>query len=165
MEDVRTRADGDIARNLQAELDAEAAGIAVGAARPPSRLGVTIGRNARPSGIPRRPTTTLTSAPPTRSKKQRVDRAPLSADPIPEDYVARGFRYPLRGGIRPLYPVTTPVEDTPLLTGLIDHPSSLVRHCEVPAYSCISLCLAFFIILCTDTLLSDSVQDPHESVG
>jgi hypothetical protein len=55
--------------------------------------------------------------------------------------------------------------DTPLLTGLIDHPSSLVHRCEVPAYSCISLCLAFFTILCTDTLLSDSVQDPRESIG
>ena len=32
MEDVCTRADSAIARNLQAELDAEAAGIAAGAA-------------------------------------------------------------------------------------------------------------------------------------
>ena len=32
-------------------------------------------------------------------------------------------------------------------------------------YSCISFCLAFFTIFCTDTLLSDSVQDPRESVG
>jgi hypothetical protein len=32
MEDVRTRADSAIARNLQAELDAEAAGIAASAA-------------------------------------------------------------------------------------------------------------------------------------
>jgi hypothetical protein len=165
MEDVRTRADGDIARNLQAELDAEAAGIAAGAAQPPFKPGITIGRSARPSGAPRRPTTTPTGAPPARSKRQRADRAPLSADPIPEDYVAPGFRYPPRGGIRPRYPVTTPVEDTPLLTGLIDHPYFLVRRCEVPAYSRISLCLAFFTIFCTDTFLSDSVQDPRESVG
>jgi hypothetical protein len=165
MEDVRTRADSAIARNLQAELDAEAAGLASGTTQPPSRPGVTIGRSARPSGAPRRSTTTPTGAPPARSKRQRADRAPLSADPVLEDYVAPGFRYPPRGGIRPRYPITTPVEDTPLLTGLIDHPSSLVRRCEVPVYSRISLCLAFFIIFCTDTLLSDSVQDPHESVG
>ncbi len=31
MEDVRTRADSTIAKNLQAELDAEAAGLASGA--------------------------------------------------------------------------------------------------------------------------------------
>ena len=165
MEDVRTHADSAIARNLQAKLDAEAAGLASGATRPPSQPGVIIGRSARPSGAPRRPTTTPTSTPPARSKRQKADRAPLSADLVPEDYVAPGFRYPPRGDIRPRYPVTTPVEDTPLLTGLIDHPSSLVRRCEVPAYSRISLCLAFFTIFGTDTLLSDSVQDPRESVG
>uniref|UniRef100_A0A2N9J5Z9 Aminotransferase-like plant mobile domain-containing protein n=1 Tax=Fagus sylvatica TaxID=28930 RepID=A0A2N9J5Z9_FAGSY len=132
MEDVRTRADSAIARNLQAELDAEAAGLASGTTQPPSRPGVTIGRSARPSGAPRRSTTTPTGAPPARSKRQRADRAPLSADPVLEDYVAPGFRYPPRGGIRPRYPITTPVEDTPLLTGLIDHPSSLVRRCEDP---------------------------------
>ena len=165
MEDVRTHADSAIARNLQAKLDAEAAGLASGATRPPSQPGVIIGRSARPSGAPRRPTTTPTSTPPARSKRQRADRAPLSADLVPEDYVAPGFRYPPRGDIRPRYPVTTPVEDTPLLTGLIDHPSSLVRRCEVPAYSRISLCLAFFTIFGTDTLLSDSMQDPRESVG
>ena len=165
MEDVRTRADGDIARNLQAELDAEAAGIAAGVARPLSRPGITIGRIARPFGTPRRPTTTPTGAPPARSKRQRADHAPLSANPIPEDYVAPGFRYPPRGGIRHRYPVTTPVEDTPLLTGLIVHPSSLVRRCEVSVYFCMFLCLALFTILYTDTLLSDFMQDPRESVG
>ena len=91
MEDVRTRADSAIARNLQAELDAEATGIAASAARPPSRPGITIGRSARPSGAPRRPTTTPTDAPSARSKRQRADRSPLSADPIPEDYVAPGL--------------------------------------------------------------------------
>ncbi len=146
MEDVRTRANSATARNLQAKLDAEAAGIASGATRPPSRPGVTIGRSTRPFGAPRRFTTMSTGAPPARSKRQRADRAPFSADPILEDYVAPGFKYPPRGGIRPRYPVTTPVEDTPFLTGLIDHPSSLVRHCEVPAYSRISLCPTFFTI-------------------
>ena len=134
MEDVRTRADSTIARNLQAELDAEAAGLASGATRPPSRPSVVIGRSARPSGAPRRPTMTPTVALPARSKRQRADRAPLSADPIPEDYVAPGFRYPPQGGIRPRYPVTTLVEDMPLLTGLLDHLSSLVRRCEVFVY-------------------------------
>uniref|UniRef100_A0A2N9GJK8 Uncharacterized protein n=1 Tax=Fagus sylvatica TaxID=28930 RepID=A0A2N9GJK8_FAGSY len=126
MEDVRTRADSAIARNLQAELDAEAAGLASGATRPLSRAGVVIGRSARPSGAPRRPTTTPTGAPPARSKRQRADRAPLSADPVLEDYVAPGFRYPPRGGIRPRYPVTTPVGDTPLLTASLPHRPSIV---------------------------------------
>jgi hypothetical protein len=53
MEDVRTRHDSTIARNLQAELDAEAAGLASSATRPPSRPGVAIGHSARPSGAPR----------------------------------------------------------------------------------------------------------------
>uniref|UniRef100_A0A2N9I4K1 Aminotransferase-like plant mobile domain-containing protein n=1 Tax=Fagus sylvatica TaxID=28930 RepID=A0A2N9I4K1_FAGSY len=101
MEDVRTRFDASIARNLQAELDAEAAGLASSAARPSSRPGITIGRSARPS----------------------------------EDYIAQGFRYPPRGGIRPRHTVTTPVVDTPLLTGLHDHPSSSVSRCEDPPES------------------------------
>uniref|UniRef100_A0A2N9ILX9 Uncharacterized protein n=1 Tax=Fagus sylvatica TaxID=28930 RepID=A0A2N9ILX9_FAGSY len=101
MEDVRTRADTSIARNLQAELDAKAVGLASGAAQPSSRPGITIGRSARPSGAPRQPTAAPTVAPPAKSKRQRSDRAPPSADPIPEDYIAPGFRYPPRGGIRP----------------------------------------------------------------
>uniref|UniRef100_A0A2N9I6H3 Aminotransferase-like plant mobile domain-containing protein n=1 Tax=Fagus sylvatica TaxID=28930 RepID=A0A2N9I6H3_FAGSY len=135
MEDVRTRADASIARNLQAELDAEAAGLASGATRPPSRPGITIGRSARPSGAPRQPAAAPTVAPPARSKRQRSDHAPPSADPIPKDYIAPGFRYPPCGGIRPRYPVTTPVADTPLLTGLHGHPSSSVRRCEDPPAS------------------------------
>uniref|UniRef100_A0A2N9HG98 Aminotransferase-like plant mobile domain-containing protein n=1 Tax=Fagus sylvatica TaxID=28930 RepID=A0A2N9HG98_FAGSY len=135
MEDVRTRVNSTIARNLQAELDAEAAGLASGATRPPSRPGVVIGRSARPSGAPRRPTTTPTAVPPVKLKRQRFDRAPPSADPIPEDYAVPGFRYPPRGGIRPRYPVTTPVADTPLLTGLLDHPTFSVRRCENPPKS------------------------------
>ena len=131
MDDVRTRFDASIARNLQAELDAEAAGLASSAARPSSRPGITIGRSARPSGAPRQPTAAPTVAPPARSKRQRSDRAPPLADPIPEDYIAPGFRYPPRGGIRPRHTVTTPMVDTPLLTGLHDHPSSSVRRCEV----------------------------------
>ena len=55
--------------------------------------------------------------------------------------------------------------DTPLLTNLIDHPSSLVHRCEVPAYTSISLCFVLFTIFCTDILFSDFVQDPPESVG
>uniref|UniRef100_A0A2N9GU55 Uncharacterized protein n=1 Tax=Fagus sylvatica TaxID=28930 RepID=A0A2N9GU55_FAGSY len=98
--------------------------------RPPSRPGITIGRSARPSSAPCQPAAALPVAPPARSKRRRSDRAPLSADPIPEDYVAPGFRYPPQGGIRPRYPVTTPVVDTSLLTGLYSHPSSSVRRCE-----------------------------------
>ena len=134
MEDVRTCADASIARNLQAELDAEATGLASGATWPPSQPGIIIGRSARPSGAPRRPTAIPAAAPPTRSKRQRCDHTPLSADPVPEDYVAPGFRYPPRGGIRPRYPVTTPVADTPLLTGLHGHLSSSVIRCEVCVY-------------------------------
>uniref|UniRef100_A0A2N9G5R8 Aminotransferase-like plant mobile domain-containing protein n=1 Tax=Fagus sylvatica TaxID=28930 RepID=A0A2N9G5R8_FAGSY len=135
MEDVRTRVDASIARNLQAELDAEAAGLASSTVRPPSRPGITIGRSARPSSAPRQPAAAPPAAPPARSKRRRSDRAPLSADPIPEDYVAPGFRYPPQGGIRPRYPVTTPVVDTSLLTGLHSHPSSSVRRCEDPPES------------------------------
>jgi hypothetical protein len=151
MEDVRTRVDASIARNLQDELDAEAAGLTSSAARPSSRPGITIGRSARPSsvpcqssqpgitigrsarpsGAPRQPTAAPTVAPSARSKRQRSDRAPPSADPIPEDYVAPGFRYPPRGGIRPRHTITTPVVDTPLLKDLHDHPSSSVRRCQV----------------------------------
>uniref|UniRef100_A0A2N9GJI2 Aminotransferase-like plant mobile domain-containing protein n=1 Tax=Fagus sylvatica TaxID=28930 RepID=A0A2N9GJI2_FAGSY len=116
MEDVRTRVDASIARNLQAELDAEAAVLG-------------------PLVHPRQPAAAPTAAPPARSKRQRSDRAPLSADPIPEDYAAPGFRYPPQGGIRPRYPVTTPVADTSLLTGLHSHPSSSVRRCEDPPES------------------------------
>ena len=134
MEDVRTRFDASIARNLQAELDAEAAGLASSTARPSSRPGITIGRSARPSGAPRQSAAASAAALLARSKRQRSDRAPLSADPIPEDYAAPGFRYPPRGGIRPRYPVTTPVVDTPLLTGLYGHPSSSVIRCEVCVY-------------------------------
>uniref|UniRef100_A0A2N9F792 Aminotransferase-like plant mobile domain-containing protein n=1 Tax=Fagus sylvatica TaxID=28930 RepID=A0A2N9F792_FAGSY len=68
MEDVHIRADASIARNLQAELDAEAVGLASGATRPPSRPGIIIGRSARPSGAPCQPTATPTAAPPARSK-------------------------------------------------------------------------------------------------
>uniref|UniRef100_A0A2N9GTD2 Aminotransferase-like plant mobile domain-containing protein n=1 Tax=Fagus sylvatica TaxID=28930 RepID=A0A2N9GTD2_FAGSY len=64
--------------------------------------------SARPSGAPRQPAAAPTVAPPARSKRQRSDHAHPSADPIPEDYIAPGFRYPPRGGIRPRYPVTTP---------------------------------------------------------
>ena len=137
MEDVRTGVDASIARNLQAKLDAEADGLASSTARPSSRPssrpGITIGRSARPSGVPRQSAAAPVAAPPARSKRQRSDRAPLSADPIPEDYAAPGFRYPPQGGIRPRYPVTTPMVDTPLLTGLHSHPSSSVRRCEVSA--------------------------------
>jgi hypothetical protein len=134
MEDVRTHADASISRNLQAELDAEAAGLASGTAQPSSRPGITIGHSARPSGAPRQPTAAPTIVPPTRSMRQRSNRAPPSPDPIPEDYIALGFRYPPRGGIRSRHTVTTPVADTPLLTDLHDHPSSSVRRCGVLVY-------------------------------
>ena len=54
-----------------------------------------------------------------------------------------GIRYPPQGGIRPCYTVITPVTDTPLLTNLTDHLSSLVRHCEVfTRFACLfALCL------------------------
>ena len=149
MEDVRTHADASIARNLQAELDAKAAGLASGATRASSRPGVVIGHSARPSGAtrpssrpgvtigrsdtpsdaPRRPTTRSTGAPPTRLKRQRAEGIPHSAGAILEDFVASGFRYPPQGGIRPGYPVTVEISDTPLLTNLLAHPSSLVHRC------------------------------------
>uniref|UniRef100_A0A2N9GU48 Aminotransferase-like plant mobile domain-containing protein n=1 Tax=Fagus sylvatica TaxID=28930 RepID=A0A2N9GU48_FAGSY len=134
MEDVRTRLDASIARNLQAELDAEAAGLAPSAARPPPRPGpgVTTGPSDAPSAAPRRPHTRSTGIPPSRLKRQRTEGIPDSAGTIPEDYVAPGFRYPPHGGIRPRYPVAVEISDTPLLTNLLAHPSSLVRRCQEP---------------------------------
>jgi hypothetical protein len=133
MEDPRTRADSVIARNLQEHFDAEAASVAAGEAQPPLGPGIIIGGSARSSGASRQSSRTPTSAPPVRSssKRQRADRVPPSADPILEDFVMPGLRYPPQGGIRPRYHVITPVMDTPLLTNLIHHPSSSVRHCEV----------------------------------
>jgi hypothetical protein len=185
MEDIRTRFDASIARNLQAELDAEAAGPASSATRPPPRPGVVIGRSARPSettrpppqpsvtggpgdipsAAPRRPHTRSTGIPPSRLKRQRTGGIPDFAGAIPEDYVAPGFRYPPQGGIRPRYPVTVEISDTPLLTNLLAHPSSLVRRCQVLSYFHMSLLFLVFVNFCIDTLLSDFVQEPPESVG
>jgi hypothetical protein len=185
MEDVRTRFDASIARNLQAELDAEAAGPTSSAARPPPRPGVIIGRSARPSGTtrpspqpgvttgpsdtpsdaPRRPHTRSTGIPPSRLKRQRAEGIPDSAGAIPEDYVAPGFRYPPQGGIRPRYPIAVEISDTPLLTNLLAHPSSLVRRCQVSAYFHMSLLFLVFANPCIDIPLSGFVQEPPESVG
>jgi hypothetical protein len=185
MEDVRTRLDASLARNLQAELDAEAAGLAPSAARAPPRPGVVIGRSARPSettrpspqpgvttgpsdapsAAPRRPHTRSTGIPPSRLKRQRTEGIPDSAGTIPEDYVAPGFRYPPHGGIRPRYPVAVEISDTPLLTNLLAHPSSLVRRCQVLSYFRMSLLFLVFANLCIDILLSDFVQEPPDSAG
>ena len=164
MEDVRTRANASIARNLQVELDAEAAGFVSGAAWPPLLPGVIIGSSARPSGAtrsspqpsattgpsdtpsdaPRRPHTRSRGIPPLRLKRQRAEGIPDSAGAIPEDYVALGFRYPPQGGIRPRYPVAIEISDTPLLTNLLAHPSSLVRRCQVSSYFHMSLLFLAF---------------------
>ena len=148
MEDVRTRADASIARNLQAELDAEAAGLASGATRPSSRPGVVICRSAKPSGVtrpssqpgvtighsdtpsdaPRRPTTRSTGAPPTRLKRQRAEGIPHSAGAIPEDFVAPGFKYPPQGGIRPCYPVTVEISDKPPCPSVFSGPPLSGTH-------------------------------------
>uniref|UniRef100_A0A2N9I8J7 Aminotransferase-like plant mobile domain-containing protein n=1 Tax=Fagus sylvatica TaxID=28930 RepID=A0A2N9I8J7_FAGSY len=162
MEDVRTRVDASLARDLQAEFDAEAAGLAPSAARAPPRPGVVIGRSAGPSettrpspqpsvttgssdappAAPRRAHTRSTGILPSRLKRQRSEGIPDSAGTIPEDYVAPGFRYPPHGGIRPRYPVAVEISDTPLLTNLLAHPSSLVRRCQVPSYFHMSLPIA-----------------------
>jgi hypothetical protein len=97
MEDVRTRVDASLARDLQAEFDAEAAGLSSSTARPFSRPGITIGRGARPFSAPRQPTAAPPPAPPARSKRRKTDRDPLSADPIPEDHVAPGVQIPSPG--------------------------------------------------------------------
>jgi hypothetical protein len=185
MEDVRTRLDATLARNLQAELDAEAAGLAPSAARPPPRPGVVIGRSARPSetthpspqpgvttgpsdapsAAPRRPHTRSTGIPSSRLKRQRTEGIPDSAGTIPEDYVAPRFRYPPQGGIRPRYPVAVEISNTPLLTNLLAHPSSLVRRCQVLSYFRMSLLFLVFANLCIDILLSDFVQEPPDSAG
>uniref|UniRef100_A0A2N9ELS4 Aminotransferase-like plant mobile domain-containing protein n=1 Tax=Fagus sylvatica TaxID=28930 RepID=A0A2N9ELS4_FAGSY len=126
MEDVRTRFDASIARNLQAELDAEATGPASSAARPPPRPGVVIGRSARPSETTRpSPQPGVTTGP---------SDAPSAAPRRPHTR-STGFRYPPQGGIRPRYPVAVEISDTPLLTNLLAHPSSLVRRCQEPPES------------------------------
>ena len=102
--------------------------------RPSSQLGVTLGRSDTPSDAPRRPSTRSTGAPPTRLKRQRAEGILDSAGAIPKDFIAPGFRYPPQGGIRPRYPVIVEISDTPLLTNLLAHLSSLVRRCQVPAY-------------------------------
>jgi hypothetical protein len=185
MEDVRTRFDASIARNLQAELDAEATGPASSTIRPPPRPGVVIGRSARPSEMtrpppqpgvttgpsdapsaaPRRPHTRSTGIPPSRLKRQRTEGIPDSAGTIPEDYVAPEFRYPPHGGIRPRYPVAVEISDTPLLTNLLAHPSSLVRRCQVLSYFRMSLLFLVFANLCIDILLSDFAQEPPDSAS
>jgi hypothetical protein len=148
MEDPRTHADSVIARNLQEHFDAEAASVAAGEARPPPGPGITIGGSARSSGASCRSSRTPTGAPPVRSssKRPRVDRTPPSADPIPEDFIMPGIRYPPQGGIRLSYPVITPVMDTPLLTNLVNHPSSSVRRCEVFIRFCMSFCFVLSMI-------------------
>jgi hypothetical protein len=185
MEDVRTRVDASLARDLQAEFDAEATGPASSTIRPPPRPGVVIGRSARPSettrpspqpgvttgpsdapsAAPRRPHTRSTGIPPSRLKRQRTEGIPDSAGTIPEDYVAPGFRYPPHGGIRPRYPVAVEISDTPLLTNLLAHPSSLVRRCQVPSYFHMSLLFLVFANLCIDILLSNFAQEPPDSAG
>jgi hypothetical protein len=185
MEDVRTRVDASLARDLQAEFDAEAAGSAPSAARAPSRPGVVIGRSAGPSettrpspqpsvttgssdappAAPRRAHTRSTGILPSRLKRQRSEGIPDSAGTIPEDYVAPGFRYPPHGGIRPRYPVAVEISDTPLLTNLLAHPSSLVRRCQVPSYFHMFLLFLTFANLCIDILLSDFAQEPPYSAG
>jgi hypothetical protein len=98
-------------------------------------------------------------------KRQRSEGIPDSAGTIPEDYVAPGFRYPPHGGIRPRYPVAVEISDTPLLTNLLAHPSSLVRRCQVPSYFHMFLLFLTFANLCIDILLSDFVQEPPYSAG
>jgi hypothetical protein len=185
MEDVRTRVDASLARDLQAEFDAEAAGLAPSAARAPPRPGVVIGRSAGPSettrpspqpsvttgssdappAAPRRAHTRSTGILPSRLKRQRSEGIPDFAGTIPEDYVAPGFRYPPHGGIRPRYPVAVEISDTPLLTNLLAHPSSLVRRCQVPSYFHMFLLFLTFANLCIDILFSDFVQEPPYSAG
>uniref|UniRef100_A0A2N9FAU5 Aminotransferase-like plant mobile domain-containing protein n=1 Tax=Fagus sylvatica TaxID=28930 RepID=A0A2N9FAU5_FAGSY len=124
MEDVRTRLDASIARNLQAELDAEAAGLAPSAARAPPRPGVVIGRSAGPSETTRPSPQPGVTTGPSDAPSCRTSSCPYQVD-----------GYPPHGGIRPRYPVAVEISDTPLLTNLLAHPSSLVRRCQEPPYS------------------------------
>uniref|UniRef100_A0A2N9HSA0 Aminotransferase-like plant mobile domain-containing protein n=1 Tax=Fagus sylvatica TaxID=28930 RepID=A0A2N9HSA0_FAGSY len=103
--------------------------------RPSPQPSVTTGPSDAPPAAPRRAHTRSTGILPSRLKRQRSEGIPDSAGTIPEDYVAPGFRYPPHGGIRPRYPVAVEISDTPLLTNLLAHPSSLVRRCQEPPYS------------------------------
>uniref|UniRef100_A0A2N9EGT4 Uncharacterized protein n=1 Tax=Fagus sylvatica TaxID=28930 RepID=A0A2N9EGT4_FAGSY len=137
MEDVRTRVDASLARepagwSLMPRLLVQ---LLVRLGLLP-RPGVVIGRSAGPSETTRpSPQPRSTGILPSRLKRQRSEGIPDSAGTIPEDYVAPGFRYPPHGGIRPRYPVAVEISDTPLLTNLLAHPSSLVRRCQEPPYS------------------------------
>uniref|UniRef100_A0A2N9GK92 Aminotransferase-like plant mobile domain-containing protein n=1 Tax=Fagus sylvatica TaxID=28930 RepID=A0A2N9GK92_FAGSY len=125
MEDVRTRVDASLSPgNLQAEFDAEAAAWCHYWFPAMLLLPHLVVPHTRSTGIL-----------PSRLKRQRTEGIPDSAGTIPEDYVAPGFRYPPHGGIRPRYPVAVEISDTPLLTNLLAHPSSLVRRCQEPPYS------------------------------
>uniref|UniRef100_A0A2N9HF57 Aminotransferase-like plant mobile domain-containing protein n=1 Tax=Fagus sylvatica TaxID=28930 RepID=A0A2N9HF57_FAGSY len=168
MEDVRTRVDASLARDLQAEFDAEAAGSAPSAARAPPRPGVVIGRSAGPSettrpspqpsvttgssdappAAPRRAHTRSTGILPSRLKRQRSEGIPDSAGTIPEDYVAPGFRYPPHGGIRPRYPVAVEISgyapsDEPPCSSVFSGPS-LVRSLPIALAEVGGLSLADF---------------------
>uniref|UniRef100_A0A2N9FU18 Uncharacterized protein n=1 Tax=Fagus sylvatica TaxID=28930 RepID=A0A2N9FU18_FAGSY len=129
MEDVRTRVDASLRQGIyRLSFDAEAAGSS-------SYLVSLLVPSDAPSAAPRRAHTRSTGILPSRLKRQRSEGIPDSAGTIPEDYVAPGFRYPPHGGIRPRYPVAVEISDTPLLTNLLAHPSSLVRRCQEPPYS------------------------------
>uniref|UniRef100_A0A2N9FSF7 Aminotransferase-like plant mobile domain-containing protein n=1 Tax=Fagus sylvatica TaxID=28930 RepID=A0A2N9FSF7_FAGSY len=116
MEDVRTRVDASLRQGI-------------------CRLMSLLVPSDAPPAAPRRAHTRSTGILPSRLKRQRSEGIPDSAGTIPEDYVAPGFRYPPHGGIRPRYPVAVEISDTPLLTNLLAHPSSLVRRCQEPPYS------------------------------
>uniref|UniRef100_A0A2N9GJ14 Aminotransferase-like plant mobile domain-containing protein n=1 Tax=Fagus sylvatica TaxID=28930 RepID=A0A2N9GJ14_FAGSY len=104
MEDVRTRFDASIARNLQAELDAEATGPASSAARPPPRPGVVIGRSARPSG---------TTHPSPQPRGRGLRGFLILQAPFPRITLRRDSDILPRVGIRPRYPVAVEISNTP----------------------------------------------------
>ena len=100
--------------------------------------GITIGGNARLSGMPRRSSGALANVPPMRtsSKRLRATRAPPSADPMDPEFIMPGIRYPLQGGIRPQNVILVLLTDTPLLMNLVNHPSMSVRCFEVFFKTC-----------------------------
>uniref|UniRef100_A0A2N9FEA1 Aminotransferase-like plant mobile domain-containing protein n=1 Tax=Fagus sylvatica TaxID=28930 RepID=A0A2N9FEA1_FAGSY len=101
LEDPRTRANRVVAGNLQWFFDVESDNGTAEEVRPPPRASITIGGSTKSSGAPRC------------SSRMLV-----------------GVRYPPQGGILPRHTVTTLVANTPLLTNLVDHPSSSVRRYE-----------------------------------
>jgi hypothetical protein len=141
MENPRTRADPVVAENLQRFFNAESDDIAEEVLPTPSP-GITIGGNARLSGIPRHSSGACRWMFPLRGLHQRGRGLPglhPSADPMDLEFVMPGLGILLRVVSDLEHVISIPLADTPLLMNLANHPSTSVRRCEVLTHSCMFL--------------------------